>query len=167
MKTSILAGAALLLLAILASGALGARGDRALTRAEVIERASLICKAGEQKVNRLPQLSQDPFAADAPTGDAARAIRFLAGYADALDGVRAGLARIEPPAPRRALFEGFVADLGPTVAAFRRARADARAGRYRAAEAEAGRGFRLFAQASKKTRAYGFPEGVCQDGSSG
>jgi len=41
------------------------------------------------------------------------------------------------------------------------------AGRYHAAELRAKQGFSLFERASKKTRAYGFPKGVCQAGSSG
>ena len=138
-----------------------------LTKAQVIQRGSAICKAGERKVEALPQIrSQHPFAANAPKGDAARAIRFLAGYADALEGVRVGLAKLDPPPQGRALLKGFIADLDPTVAAFRRAHADAVSGRYPAAESEAQRAFGLFAKASKKTAAYGFPNGVCQSGSS-
>jgi hypothetical protein len=138
-----------------------------LTKAQVIERGTVICKAGERKVNALPQIrSQHPFARNAPQGDGVRAIRFLAGYADALEGVRVGLAKLDPPPRGRALLEGFVADLRPTVAAFRTAHADAVAHRYGAAEAQAQRGFLLFAKASRKTAAYGFPKGVCQSGSS-
>jgi hypothetical protein len=138
-----------------------------LTKAQVIQRGTVICKAGERKVEALPQIrSQHPFAVNAPKGDADRATHFLAGYADALAGVRAGLATLDAPPQGRALLKGFIADLGPTVAAFRKAHADATAGRGSAAEAEAQRGFALFAKASRKTKAYGFPKGVCQSGSS-
>jgi hypothetical protein len=157
---------ALTLVAVAAAVAAPTAGAT-LTKAQVIQRGSAICKAGERKVDALPQIrSQHPFAANAPKGDATRAIRFLAGYADALEGVRAGLAKLSPPPQGRALLEGFVADLRPTVAAFRAAHADAVERRYGAAEAEAQRGFVLFAKASKKTAAYGFPKGVCQSGSS-
>jgi hypothetical protein len=56
--------------------------------------------------------------------------------------------------------------LGPTIAAFRAGHAAALAHRYSAALADVQRGFRLFARASAKTKAYGFPKGVCQSGSS-
>jgi hypothetical protein len=60
----------------------------------------------------------------------------------------------------------FVAQLGPTIAAFRAGHAAALAHRDQAALADVQRGFTLFARASAKTRAYGFPKGVCQSGSS-
>ena len=65
------------------------------------------------------------------------------------------------------MLEGFIADLRPTIATFRKAHADATAGRYAASEAETQRAFALFARASTQTAAYGFPKGVCQAGSSG
>ncbi len=154
----------LLALLVVAPAALAAG---TLTKAQVIARGTVICKAGERKVDALPQIrSQDPFAKNAPKGDRERAIRFLAGYADALDGVRVGLGRLQPPAQDRALFEGFVHDLKPTVAAFRAAHADALHGRYARAMRESQTAFGLFAKASRKTKAYGFPRGVCQSGSS-
>jgi hypothetical protein len=147
------------------SASLAHGGGGTLTQAQVIARGTVICKAGERAVYGLPQVrSQHPFSAGAPKGDRSRAIRFLAGYALALDGVRKGLARLQPPPPGKALFEGFVADLGPTVARFRRAHDDALAGRFAAAQADAQSAFAMFARASAKTAAYGFPKGVCQSG---
>lgn len=166
-RTSGLALAALLGVAtiMLATAALASGGGEALTKAEVIKRGSAICRAGERKVNALPQIrSQNPFARTAPAGDRQRAIVFVAGYADALAAVRRGLARLNPPAQGRALFEGFIADLGPTVATFRKAHSEAVAGKYKAALRDVDHAFGLFAQASKKTKAYGFPKGVCQAG---
>jgi hypothetical protein len=144
-----------------------ALGSEPLTKPEVIKRGSAICMAGEQKVNALPQIrSENPFSKTAPAGDRQRAIVFLAGYADALAGVRRGLAQLNPPAEDRTLFVGFVADLGPIVATFRKAHREAVAGRYHAALTDTDTAFGLFARASKKTKAYGFPKGVCQAGSS-
>jgi hypothetical protein len=144
---------------------LGAGGGTALTKAQVIARGSAICKAGERKVNALPQIhSQHPLTKDNPKGERQRAVVFLAGYGDALQGVHDGLAKLNVPAQGRAQFEGFLAELRPTVATFRVAHRDAVAGRYARAEAEVQRAFELFAKASKKTAAYGFPKGVCQSG---
>jgi hypothetical protein len=138
-----------------------------LTKSEVIKRGSAICKAAERRIASAPQIrSQHPFAKNAPKGDAARATNFLAAYADSLSSVRSGLGRLDAPAQGDALLKGFVSDLGPTVAAFRHAHADAVAGKGQAAEQEAQTGFELFAKASRKTKAYGFPSGVCQSGSS-
>ncbi len=154
-------------LATLATVALARGADRTLTKAQVIARGSAICKAGERKVNALPQIrSANPFASTAPKGDKERAIVFIAGYASALEGVRVGLARLAPPTQDRELFETFVADLRPTVAAFRAGHRAALAGRYALAMSKVQRGFALFAKASKNTKAYGFPKGVCQAGSS-
>ena len=142
-----------------------ARAGDTLTKAQVIARGSVICRAAERKVDALPQIrSEHPFARNAPAGEPQRAIVFLDGYADALAGVRRGLGTLAAPPRGRALLEGFVADLGPAVAAFRRAHDDAVAGRFAAAESEAARAFALFEEASRKTAAYGFPKGVCQSG---
>jgi hypothetical protein len=131
----------------------------------VIQQGSKICRAGEAKVNRLPQIkSQNPFAKSAPAGDAQRAIAFLAGYANALAGVRAGLAGLQPPVQGRALLQGFIRDLGPTIATFRQARSEALVHKYDAAQADVQKAFGKFEQAGKKTKAYGFPNGVCQAG---
>lgn len=139
-----------------------------LTKGQVIARGTAICKAAERKVDGLPQIrSQHPFSKQAPAGDRERAIRFLAGYADALEGVRAGLAGLSLPPEGRSLLVRFIGDLRPTIATFRKAHADATAGRYAASEAETQRAFALFTRASKQTAAYGFSRGVCQAGSSG
>jgi hypothetical protein len=166
MKRTALTAALLLVSLTLPSAALAAGAT--LTKQQVIARGTQICKAAERKVDHLPQIrSQNPFGPTAPKGDAARAIAFLAGYANALEGVRKGLAKLDPAPQGRALITGFVAQLGPTVGAFRLAHADALAGRYKAAMSQTQRGFSLFEKASVKTRAYGFPKGVCQAGSSG
>jgi hypothetical protein len=142
-------------------------GTQTLTKAQVIARGTAICKAAERRVVATPgPRSQHPFARTAPAGDAARAIRFIAVYAGSLESVRVGLAGLAAPQQGRALLESFVAQLGPTVAAFRAGHAAALAHRYAQAMADVQRGFALFAQASAKTKAYGFPKGVCQSGSS-
>jgi hypothetical protein len=162
--------AALALAAALASApapAFAAGRGNTLSKAEVIRRGSLICKAGERKVDALPQIqSQHPLTGHVSAGERQRAILFIAGYADALAGVRHGLAGLKAPAQDHALLAGFITDLGPAITAFREAHADALAGRNAAAESEAGKAFALFAKASAKTRAYGFPKGVCQSGAS-
>jgi hypothetical protein len=150
---------------LLVAAAVAAPSGNALTKAQVIQRGSVICRAAEHRVETIPQMqSQHPFAKNAPKGDKARAIRFLAVYADALESVRVGLAKLDAPVQGRPLLEGFLADLKPTVATFRKAHADAVAGRYGAAQAGAERAFGLFDKASAKTKAYGFPKGVCQSG---
>jgi hypothetical protein len=151
--------------AAFAPASLAGSGGGTLSKAEVIARGSAICKAGERKVNALPQLrSQHPLTRDVPKGDRRRAIVFIAGYADALQGVRDGLATLKPPVKGRALFEGFISELGPAIAAFREAHHNAIDGRNAVAEAETQTAFALFAKASKKTAAYGFAKGVCQSG---
>ena len=149
----------------LAHDALAHDSGGTLTKAQVIAQGSKICRAGEAKVNQLPQItSQNPFAKNAPTGDAHRAIVFLAGYANALAGVRAGLSQLKPPVEGRSLFEGFIHQLGPAIATFRRARSEALAHHNDAALGDVQKAFGLFAKASQKTKAYGFPKGVCQSG---
>ena len=132
-----------------------------LSKAEVIRRASAICTAQEAKVRALPQLkSENPFAKNAPAGDREKAERFLAGYADALETVRTQLGQLALPDEDRDLLEGFIDDLGPTVAKLREAeRAAARFDPQ--ALALANEAFGLFEEASKQTAAYGFPNDVC------
>jgi len=140
-----------------------------LTKAQVIKRGSAICRAAERRVEATPgPRSQNPFAKTAPKGDRERALKFMAVYAGSLTSVHVGLgklARIAPP-EGRPLLVSFVTQLGPTIAAFRAGHAAALAHRDAAALADVQRGFRLFARASAKTKAYGFPKGVCQSGSS-
>jgi hypothetical protein len=138
-----------------------AGGDETLSKAEVIERASAICIAQEEKVRALPQLTSDnPFAEDAPAGERERARTFLNGYADALETVRTQLGELALPDEDREQLAGFIADLGPTVAKLREAeRAAAR--QDPRALALANEAFGLFEQASKQTAAYGFPKDVC------
>jgi len=156
-----------LVVAVAALASVAQAAGVTLTKQQVIAKGSAICRAAEAKVNALPQpRSQNPFAKTAPKGDRARGLKFIAGYADALDGVRRGLAKLDAPPAGRALLVSFVAQLGPTIAAFRTAHADALAGRDARALAGVQRGFALFERASKQTKAYGFPKGVCQAGAS-
>jgi len=157
----VLAGAA-----IVASAALA---QSTLTKSEVIARGSAICRAAEHRVDSTPgPRSQDPFAATAPKGDRQRALDFMVVYASSLTSVRRGLAGLAAQAPTqgRPLLTSFVAQLGPTIAAFRAGHAAALAHRDSTALADVQHGFTLFAKASAKTKAYGFPKGVCQSGSS-
>jgi hypothetical protein len=156
-------GAVALLAASAFAVAAGGCGGNAetLSKAEVIQRASGICMAQEKKVLALPQLtSENPFADDAPAGDREKARRFLAGYADALETVRTQLGELALPEEGREQLEGFVEDLGPTVAKLREAERAAAQGDPQAL-ALANEAFGLFEQASKQTAAYGFPKDVC------
>jgi len=157
----------LALAAVAAPAALAA--PQTLTKAQVIERGSAICRAAEHRVDATPgPRSQNPFAATAPRGDRERAIAFMAVYASSLTSVRDGLGRLVPLAPPqgRSLLASFVSQLGPTIAAFRAGHTAATRHHDARALADVQRGFTLFAHASLKTKAYGFPKGVCQSGSS-
>jgi len=160
-RTTIAAVAALLAFAP------SALAEGTLTKAEVIKQGTGICKAAEKSVERLPQpRSQNPFSATAPKGDAARGEAFLKGYADALQSIRTGLAGLKAPTQDRQLLQSFLAQLGPVIATFRQARTDALEGHNTTAIHTVQRAFALWTKASAKTRAYGFPKGVCQSGSS-
>jgi hypothetical protein len=161
------AGLALVVAAIAVPAALA--GPHTLTKAQVIDRGSAICRAAERRVDATPgPRSQNPFAVNAPKGDRERALRFMAVYASSLSSVRTGLRRLIPSAPRggRPLLVSFVAQLGPSIASFRAGRDAALQHHYARALADVKQGFVLFARASAKTKAYGFPKGVCQSGSS-
>jgi len=158
---------------VVALGAISApgapAGTRTLTKSQVIERGSAICRAAEHRVDATPgPRSQNPFAKTAPKGDRERALTFMEVYASSLTSVRNGLGELVPVAPRqgRPLLSSFVSQLGPTIAAFRAGHAAAVEQHYARALADVRRGFSLFARASAKTKAYGFPKGVCQSGSS-
>ena len=141
--------------------------DHTLTKPQVIARGTLICKAAEHRVDATPSpRSQNPFATTATKGDAQRAIRFMAVYASALESIRVGLGKLDAPPQGRPLLTDFIAQLGPTVAAFRAGHEAALIHHYTQALTDVQRGFTLFARASAKTKAYGFPKGVCQSGSS-
>lgn len=158
-----------LVIALSATFATAAVAGTQLTKAQVIKRGSAICRAAERRVEATPApRSQNPFAKTAPKGDRARALKFIAVYASSLSSVRVGLGRLVPVAPAqgRPLLASFVAQLGPTIASFRAGHAAALAHHYRLALADVQRGFARFARASVKTKAYGFPKGVCQAGSS-
>jgi hypothetical protein len=144
-------------------------GTQALTQAQVIKRGSAICRAAERRVEATPgPRSQNPFAKTAPKGDRERALKFIAVYASSLTSVRIGLGKLVPLAPPhgRQLVVSFVSQLGPTIAAFRAGHTAAVKHHDVRALADVQRGFNLFARASVKTKAYGFPKGVCQSGSS-
>jgi len=144
-------------------------GPQALTKAQVIRRGSAICRTAERRVDATPTpRSQNPFAKTAPQGDRQRALKFMAVYASSLASVHAGLGKLVRMAPPqgRYLLVSFVSQLGPTIAAFRAGHTAALAHHYSAALADVQHGFTLFARASVKTKAYGFPKGVCQSGSS-
>ena len=154
---------------IAASAPVAVASSRPLTKAQVIERGSTICRAAERRVDATPApRSQNPFAQSAPKGDRERALKFMAVYASSLASVRRGFTHLVPRAPLagRPLLSSFVAQLRPTVAAFRAGHAAALSHHYARALRQVQRGFALFAHASAKTKAYGFPKGVCQAGSS-
>jgi hypothetical protein len=156
----------LVLAAVLVPTALGA--TRNLTKQQVIARGSLICRAAQRRVENTPgPRSQNPFGKSAPRGDKRRALSFIDVYAGSLASVRHGLGELVPLAPSRGrpLLVSFVSQLGPAIAAFRAAHAAALAHHYPRALDEVHRAFGLFATASAKTKAYGFPKGVCQAGS--
>jgi hypothetical protein len=143
-------------------------GTQTLTKTQVIERGSAICRAAERRVEATPgPRSQDPFAKTAPKGDRERALKFMAVYASSLASVQIGLGKLvhEAPLQDRSLLVSFVSQLNPTISAFRAGHAAALAHHYPASLADVQRGFELFARASVKTKAYGFPKGVCQSGS--
>ena len=161
--------AIVLAVAVTSAPAAFASAHSTLTKAQVIQRGSVICRAAERRVEATPgPRAQNPFASTAPKGDRDRALKFMAVYASSLSDVRTGLAKLVPLAPSRGrpLLASFVAQLVPTIAAFRAGHAAALEHRYNRALAEVQRGFALFAHASVKTKAYGFPRGVCQSGSS-
>jgi hypothetical protein len=144
-------------------------GTQMLTKVQVIKRGSAICRAAERRVEAAPgPRSQDPFAKTAPKGDRERALKFMSVYASSLTSVRDGLDKLVAAAPPegRPLLVSFVSQLGPTIAAFRAGHSTALQHHYVLALADVQRGFALFARASAKTKAYGFPKGVCQSGSS-
>lgn len=157
----------LVAVAALLAGAAGCGGDdETLSKPEVIKRGSAICRAGEEKVTGM-SLSEDQFAKDAPERDREKAQRFLAIYADSLQAVRKQLGDLKLPEEDKEKLEGFIADLGPTVKRFRQAERALAEGDPKSAAADANEAFGLFAKASEKTAAYGFPKGVCGSGGSG
>src|SRR6476469_2961855 len=100
----------LTIIAVLATAAVAAGcsggSDKTLTKAEVIKQGTVLCKAAEKRVSTLPQPTvEHPFAKGTSAGEQARARRFLAGYADALDSSRAGLARLKAPQQDRQLLD--------------------------------------------------------------
>jgi hypothetical protein len=166
MKASRLALTTGLITVLLAAG--GCRGgDETLSKAEMIQRGTAICKAGERSVGSLPQLtSQHPLGPNASRRERRDALRFISGYANALATVRSRLAELELPRDNRLLLERFIADLDPIVGELRKAARLGRAGHGDGAEAAVNHAFALFAKASERTAAYGFPRGVCRSGES-
>ena len=149
--------------ALLAAAAGCGDDDETLSKAEVVERGSAICKAGERKIAGL-SLSEDQFATNAPEGERAKAREFLALYGDSLGTVRAQLGDLKLPEEDKEKLEGFIGELGATVERFRQAERELVGGDPKAAEASATEAFGLFAKASEQTAAYGFPKGVCGSG---
>jgi hypothetical protein len=138
-------------------------GDKTLTKSQVIARGSVICKTAEKRVEKLPQLTvQHPFANGTSAKTRRDARKFLAGYADALEYSRNGLAALDAPSQGKQLLNGYLNDLGKVVSQFRAA-AKAPAKRV---EPDAMKAFAMFEKASSQTKQYGFPKGVCQSGGS-
>lgn len=144
--------------------AAASRSDaRTLTKAQVIERGSAICRAAEKRASSLPEpRSQNPFAAGRPAAERRDAVAFLNGFADALNSTRIGLGRLSAPAEDRELLKSYIAGVAQVVAKFRAAAADASP----RAMTLANEGFAVFDRISAKTAAYGFPKGVCGSGES-
>jgi hypothetical protein len=154
------------IIAVLATAAVAAAGcgggsDKTLTKSEVIKQGTVICKAAEKRVETLPQLTvEHPFAKGVDPAVGRKARRFLAGYADALQGSRLGLLKLHAPSADKELLDGYLRDTGKVVAELRAA------SRAPAAQVEdqANAAFRDFETASAQTARYGFPKGVCQAG---
>ena len=141
----------------------GGSSDKTLTKNQVIARGTVICKSAEKRVEKLPQLTvQHPFAKGTSASTHQKARQFLAGYADALESSRAGLAKLDAPKQDRQLLDGYLADLSRIVGQFRSAAKAPDAN----VEAAAQKAFGVFEQASSQTKQYGFPKGVCGAGSS-
>lgn len=135
-----------------------------LTKAQVIARGSVICRAAEKRVDRLPApRSDNPFAPGTPAAERRQAVRFLSGYADALESTRVGLRRLAAPRTNRELLDAYISGIGEAVARFRAAAADGTPRAMRLAN----EGFAIFDRVSAKTAAYGFPKGVCGSGEGG
>jgi hypothetical protein len=137
--------------------------DKTLTKSQVIQRGTVICKNAEKRVEQLPQLTvQHPFAKGTSAKTHSDARKFLAGYAGALEYSRAGLAKLAAPAQGKQLLDGYLNDLSKIEAQFRTAAKapDAQV------ERDAMKAFAMFERASSQTKAYGFPKGVCQAGGS-
>jgi hypothetical protein len=150
-----------LVMAAMAAGC--GTGDKTLTKSQVIARGSTICKTAEKRVEALPQPTvQHPFAKGTSAKARSDARRFLAGYANALEYSRAGLAKLDAPKQDRPLLERYLTDLTAIVAQFRLA---ARAPAPQV-EQDAMKAFAMFEKASSQTKKYGFPKGVCQAGAS-
>jgi hypothetical protein len=159
-EKSRLAGMAAAILALAAAGC-GGGSDDSLSKREVIARGGVVCKAAERKVAKLPAVSvEHPFAKGTSAAVRRTARRWLAGYADALEFSRVGLAQLKAPAEDKPLLDGYLRDTGAVVAQLRTAsKAPARL-----VESQANAAFGLFERASRQTARYGFPKGVCGAG---
>jgi len=151
------------LLPLLALAIIAGCGDDAkdtLTKAQVIERGTKICKAAERKAQRLPQpKSDDPFAKGSSAAERQAGVAFLTGYADALETTRTGLSELDAPAQDRELLDGYIGDLEDIVSLLRAAAKEENVDK--AMEA-----FERFEKASSQTANYGFAPGVCGAGNS-
>jgi hypothetical protein len=150
---------------VAAAGCGGGGGSQpaTLTKAEVIKRGTVICKAAERRAASLPGPTTDhPFAKSASPAVRQRARQWLTGMADALDASRVSLLKLAAPAQDRELLDGYLRDIGTVVTELRAAsKADGSK-----AEAQAQKALALFERASSQTAAYGFPKGVCGAGDS-
>jgi hypothetical protein len=157
----------LILISLVATAAVvagcGGSSDKTLTKNQVIARGTVICKTAEKRVEALPQITtQHPFAKGTSAETQHTARRFLAGYADALEYSRAGLAKLDAPSDGKQLLDGYVGDLSRIEAQLRTA-SKAPASQV---EGAAQKAFTMFDRASAQTKSYGFPKGVCQSGGS-
>jgi hypothetical protein len=151
--------------ALVAAAGCGGGGSKpaTLTKAEVIKRGTVICKAAERRAASLPEpTTEHPFAKSAPAAVQQRARHWLTGMADALDASRVSLLKLAAPPQDRELLDGYLKDIGTVVTELRAAsKADGSK-----AEVQAQKAFGLFERASRQTAAYGFPKGVCGAGDS-
>jgi hypothetical protein len=157
--------ASLALVAVALAAGCGGGGHNAatLTKAEVIQRGTVICKVAERRAEKLPEPTvEHPFAKTEPSAVQKRARRWLAGMAGALDDSRVGLMKLAAPTQDKQLLDGYLRDIGIVVTELRAA-SKAPAARV---EPEAQKAFALFERASKQTAAYDFPKGVCGAGDS-
>src|SRR2546429_289248 len=91
--------------------------DKTLTKNQVIARGTVVCKTAEKRVEQLPQLTvQHPFAKGTSAKTHSDARKFLAGYADALEYSREGLAKLDAPKQGKALLDRYLSDLNAIVA---------------------------------------------------
>lgn len=163
MATTSTVAAAICTAAIVTAGCGGGGKAATLTKAQVIDQGTVICKTAERRAAKLAgPTAEHPFAKTAPPGAQAQARAWLVGMASALDYSRTGLAKLAAPPQDKRLLDGYLRDIGTVVTELR----DASRAPAAQAESQANKAFGLFERASKQTAAYGFPKGVCGAGDS-